>query len=374
MKIGILTVHKSEVNYGASLQAFALWKYVSDLGHETEIIDLLRPCHQGYKRSRKYDKQEQSFLQRIKTIIWGGWKKHHQAKKMNDRDSIFGQFNSIPRYSRTINSVDEVFRAGLDYDVYIAGSDQIWNPNMPFANAPYFLTFAPVGRKRISYASSFGVSTLPEQIKKEYGEWLASFDHLSVREESGALIIRELIGKEAQVVLDPVFLLNAEIWRAYTKKVSGIKEDKYVLLYMLSYDEDLIEQVSSYARQHDLPLYFVLSENKEVTRPYAKQLLGIGPQEWLWLIDHATCVFTTSFHGTAFCVILNKPFAVFLKENAPTNTRVTGLLERLGMSGNIYQIGKSFPKQEQITKRENAETLLTIIEESKNYLTKAIES
>ena len=294
--------------------------------------------------------------------------------KMNDRGYVFRQFNSIPRYSSTINSVDEIFRTGFDYDVYIAGSDQIWNPNMPFVNAPYFLTFAPVGRKKISYASSFGVSTLPELIKKEYGVWLSSFDHLSVREESGASIIYELTGKEAQVVLDPVFLLNAETWREYTKKVSGIEENKYIFLYMLSYNEELTEQASSYARQNSLPLFFVLSENKEVTHSYAKQLIGIGPQEWLWLIDHANSVFTTSFHGTAFCVILNKPFAVFLKENVPTNTRVTGLLERFGMTSNICQIGKSFPKQEEITKIENTENLSILIEKSKDYLTKAIES
>lgn len=340
MKIGIITIHKSEVNYGACLQSYALWKFISDLGYDCEIINLLRPCHSGYRVSSSFYEHKKPLLQTIKNIFVSLIHRNKTTKSFIEKKVKFEAFNSLPNYSREYRSVEELYRNKLEYDIYITGSDQVWNPKMPFINDPYFLTFTPDKVKRIAYASSFGIDNLPDEYSVKYTCWLSRYNYISTREESGAKIVERLIGKKPEVVLDPVFLLPAKEWRKCMKSMENITPKKYIFAYMLKYDESILEYARNQAEAKGLPLYFVLSEDKKYEYENCTQLDSIGPAEWLWLIDNACTFVTTSFHGTAFGIILNTAFSTLLKDGVATNNRITDLINEIDPSQKIISINR----------------------------------
>lgn len=332
MKIGIITIQRSEVNFGACLQSYALWRYISKLGFDCEVIDLLRPCHRDYERSVAFGETPQSIRSKVKDKI-----RHlFLPTKKNNGLLKFRDFNNKVKYSIQYKSVDELYKSHVKYNVLVSGSDQIWNPKMPFINAPYFLTFASSNVKKISYASSFGIDKIPDEVKCDYRRWMQDYSHISTREESGAKIIMEVLGKNAQVVLDPVFLLEKTQWQKEMKPYKGLQSKKYVLLYMLKYDQKVLNNAKRVAKNKNLPLYIVMSDPKVIELEDAIQIMDIGPAEWLWLIDNADTMVTTSFHGTAFCLIFKTPFFVFIKKESPTNTRIEGLLTAFDLQNHIY--------------------------------------
>lgn len=355
-KIGIITIQKSEVNYGACLQSYALWKSISIMGNYCEIIDLLRPDQNCYIPSRLFPEKLKKKTFRQKIAIWVFRFKHRkEVRYINDhlKRERFREFYNIINYSHVYRSVDDLYVNCPLYDLFITGSDQVWNPTMPFINEPYFLNFVASGIKKISFASSFGIDKLPSEVEEKYKQWLDQYDSVSVREESGAHIMETLGCKRPRVVLDPVFLLSLSDWQKETKSIEGLKPNGYVFLYMLHYDKDLVQEARKIADSKNLPVYMVLSEDKKIIKPSVTQLLGIGPREWLWLIDNAAAVVTSSFHGTAFCLIFKKPFAVFVKEGNAKNTRITNLLTRFGLSKHLYYLGDTSPKKEELTLKDD---------------------
>ena len=160
MKIGIITIHRSQNNYGAALQAFALWKYVTSLGFDCEIIDLYRPIHIGFQASRvhlplrkKEKRTIKSFFKNIKGLFTKS--KKQKTKRILTPEAVqrFEEFNSLIKYSHPYFSVDSLYDNPPEYDVYITGSDQVWNPTMPYCIEPYFLNFVTNGGRKLSYAA-----------------------------------------------------------------------------------------------------------------------------------------------------------------------------------------------------------------------------
>ena len=147
-KIGIITIHNSP-NYGASLQSFALYKYIEQQGYECELIDLHRPHYVDFKRSKKYLAYRENSIVKIKRII-----KRLIGRKsslyFSSAKNKFDLFNRQIRLSRPYCGIDELYADPPHYDLYITGSDQLWNPAQPFCLEPYFLTFAPSEAKKIA--------------------------------------------------------------------------------------------------------------------------------------------------------------------------------------------------------------------------------
>ena len=367
MKIGIITIHRSEVNYGACLQSYALWKSISDMGHDTQIIDLLRPCHAGYKVSPNFQEKKKSLSYKIKRWISSILKGHKNKPQLFKKKRIkFEEFNRLPNYTRTYYSVEELYKNPPEFDLYITGSDQVWNPKRNIVKAPYFLTFVPKDKKKISYASSFALEKLPKDVKSLYRQWLSTYNSISTREQSGADIVKELTGERAFVAVDPVFLLTAQRWMENAKKVEGISPKSFIFLYLLHHDVGYINYAISVARERQLPLYVVLSEDKIINEPSIIQLNTVGPGEWLWLIRNSSLFLTTSFHGTAFSTIFETPCVVLLKEGIITNTRITDLLSSLDAK---YDEDFFMPDTKALTvKKISKEKLDAMIKESYGYL------
>lgn len=208
-----------------------------------------------------------------------------------------------------------------DADIYIAGSDQIWHPAL--CREDFFLNHVPQGKKRISYAASMGILSIPEQNEKKFGMLLQNIDSFSVREEEMLPIIRNYTTKPVFHHIDPTFLISADEWRTYERPYDIL--GPYILVYAIYWDRSLNKQLWELHRKTGCR---IVSIQKSIRPVYANSIVAdAGPAEFLWLVDHAEAIVTSSFHGTAFSVIFNKRFYPVVNPDAPS--RINSLLKTL---------------------------------------------
>ena len=370
-KVGIITIQKPPENYGASLQAYALWRYVDNLGFDCEIIDLLRPWHPLYKLTSKDASYKKSIKQRLIRLLVG--KKLGYKMLNSSRYREFDRFNSICKYSKCYRSIDELYKDVPLYDYYISGSDQIWNPNMNIENEPYFLTFAPLGAQKISYASSFAIQSLPEDISMKFGGWLKSYHSISVREETGVKIINNMkIGKNAEVVLDPTFLLTKNDW---IELFEGIGDKKnYIFVYLLHSNDYIYKYIGEISRKMGLKVYLVISDTSAQVPNSFETLMDIGPIHWIEYIKNAQFVITDSFHCTVFSLLFERRFQTIIS-NKMVSSRLQNLLLKLGASDCLINVD-DFDKDYDIFPKLDYEIINKSIEKERNksivFLNKAL--
>jgi hypothetical protein len=205
---------------------------------------------------------------------------------------------------------------------YLAGSDQIWNPNK--CDKHFFLEFVRSG-KCISYAASMGKTEIPPENLDNFRKLMQRLDRISVREAQCKEVLQPLTDKPIDVHIDPTFLLDTQVWRQYEQEypIRG----PYILLYMIYWDPACKAQIRELKQRTGLPVYAVCSA---LSRVYAdKRLFDVGVEEFLWLVDHAEYVITSSFHGAALSTIFNKKFAAVI--NPATPSRIRNLLQTLGI-------------------------------------------
>lgn len=379
-RVGIITIVKVN-NYGAELQAFATQKALQYLGYEAEIIDYLfykNPRHKATKKSAPVFRL--SFKIKLAEWLYPKLSFVRRVLQHNTADGIrrqkFGQFHKDnTHFSNEYPTIESLYEANMNYDAYIAGSDQVWNPNNYTSLDPYFLKFAPKDKRRISYASSFGVSELPEQTKAYYREALLGLNAVGVREENAVQLVEDVAGVKAEWVLDPTLLLEGKEWMKYAKEVDGIPE-KFVLLYEITPCPYIKLLALHVAKEIDSN---VVRINREAVREESDDevvnVMDAGPAEFLWLFAHAEAVVTNSFHGTAFSLIMQKDFFVVTPARKQNNSRQKSLLRLVGLEDRQILEGASMPDREVISiNYDRSRVLLAEArEKSKNYLKKAID-
>lgn len=350
MKIGILTVHRAP-NYGALLQCYALQHYLNILGYECMVIDLLRPYHDGYIPTPGYEpfdvkKIHRSFKGEIKKFI-GHYLHRYDAnnrkfsnvyaKEIAHKKELFARFDKRIAYTRQYNSIGELYANPPLFDIYITGSDQLWNPTQPYCIEPYFLTFVKEGRK-ISYATSIGVSSIPDEIKLKYVSWLRSYDYISVREKEAQDILSG-INKPVYRIIDPTFLLPATKWEEIIDTSLDLCENEYVFGFTLSYISDFHSFMKKYARRQNKKYVYIVHAFQDA--PYTcndKNVIGlidVSPEQWLGLIHNASEIFTDSFHGTVFSLIFGKSFYSYIPSFNNRGSRIENLLQLFGLKERI---------------------------------------
>lgn len=375
MKIGIITVQKAPENYGACLQCYGLWHYIKSLGYDCEIIDLVRPWSPEYIKSKIFTEKKgtgkMSLFRKMIYTLRG--KKYHQTTHPIE-SRYFHAFNMEMEYSRTYRSVDDLYENPPQYDVYIAGSDQIWNPRMSFINEPYFLTFAPSGKKKISYASSFAVKSIPQGIWPSNLQWLDSFSKISVREASGIDIVKNNFGCKAQLVLDPTMLLTRQEWESIA--IIPQKDSDYIFVYTLQQNVDILNTVVSLAKKLSLKVKALVSD----TRKQNVLVEGVeycegGPKEWMGYVNQSKMVITDSFHGSVFSLIFGKPFAT-INTNQLVSERLTNLVDLFSVSNHLISIEEicNILSVDDLSFDYSTfnKTLIKLREESQSYLNNAI--
>lgn len=338
--VGIITIHKS--NFGGCLQSYALWAYIKSIGYKCEIIDLYRPVMTEYKNEttslsfstciqNERIKNLKHFVKIIITFITKKTKPQKGIYNFTNNDN-FKSFNALIKYSQPYRSIDSLYQNPPDYDIYISGSDQIWNPDMPFENEPYLLSFVPKKKKCISYASSFGRNNLPEKFTKHYQNCLKRYSSISVREETGQFIVKKLIGKEPIVALDPTMLFGKDYWQ--TISIHPKIKPKYLFCFSLKNDSELVNFASEICKKKGLALVIISDKIYTYKGVQIINKPDSGPKEWLGLIENAELIVTDSFHGTVFSAIFEKTFLSYIKyDNSKTNsgTRIENLVSQLSL-------------------------------------------
>lgn len=325
MKIGILTFHCAH-NYGAVLQAYALSKYLASTGNDVEIINY-RPasitrahgvfplgifCKEGIKGKIRF------LLNNIPYII------HRFVRSYK-----FNRFIKTLQLSKKTYTERDEYISG--YDVIICGSDQIWNPSITNGQDPFYTHKVGGACAFVSYAASAELKPAYYNVFKEI---VNRFCKISVRESAFKNILDEIIpGKQIYRVLDPVFLLSKKDWQSLAEK-STIK-NKYILIYQVRRDNRVIRLAEDYAVNKGLSVIEITAEANFLYKN--GRYRTATPTQFVGLFANAECVLTTSFHGTSFAAIFNKPCKTVLF-GSPGDIRALDLIETIGIKNGTINI------------------------------------
>lgn len=312
MKIGILTFHWAN-NYGAVIQCYALLSKLKDLGHDAYIIDRI-PQYNGVLR-RLYHKY--SYNHR-----WAWLRFSEQSREI------------LKPKTRCYKSDDELkqFFEKEKFDAVIVGSDQVWRWKMIGFN--YFFDFIDSslsGTKKYSYAASFGLSTWndTEENTTKIKKLLHQFSGISVRENTGAVICRDVFDVDAKVVLDPTLLHSAEFYEQNLLSGFNTKSSGKVVSYILGKPyRHIVGEIGNWAKEEGFRhknLLYTSIDMPAHTKSAELTILHITPQEWLNEIRNAEYVITNSFHATVFSILFKKKFIV-IDNPQGGNDRINTLL------------------------------------------------
>lgn len=224
------------------------------------------------------------------------------------------------------------------HDLFVCGSDQIWNPTYATTSELAFLSFAR--GKALALAPSFGLSEIPEDAKDSYKTWLGNIDVLSVREEAGQRIIRDLTGRGAVLLLDPTMAIEPAHWEALAKAPETNLPERYILTYFLGrVNRDYKKKIRQISRQTGLPVVNLF----DIEQP---DYYSFDPNEVLYAIRHASLVLTDSFHGTVFSILFRRDFLVFQRNEGKLSmsSRLTTLLKKFGLEARMLS-GEAVPAE-----------------------------
>lgn len=221
------------------------------------------------------------------------------------------------------NNYDELKKYPPAADFYLAGSDQIWNLKRCLPTC--FLQFAPCNSPKFSYAASMGVADLPNEKYDIFTQYIESFDSLSVREKDNAELIKTFTGRNSEIHIDPSLLLSVDEWREYEeeREVNG----PYILVYALYWNRKYNKELKKLKKDTGCRVIVVSSTLRPIFSD--ETLYDVTPGEFLWLLDHASYVVTSSFHGVALSILFNKQFATVINSTAPS--RIVNILEVLSV-------------------------------------------
>lgn len=348
--VGIITIHRV-YNYGSILQAYALSRVVREMGYDVEVIDYIYPnefqktciVDNVDEAKRKSTGSKQKILKYCYALEL---LKQHKKMRCAIKDLI-------PLSTQKYYSIVDLTNISEKYDIYLTGSDQVWNPIYTKGDPAFFLKFVSESKKKISYSASFGISEIDNKYRKLYSDLLLRYNHISVREKSGERLVSELTDNKvcAKTVLDPTLLLDRAQWNSLLSPKRLIKK-KYILCYFLNYTFNAFP----YADQ--LIEYFQKCTGYEIVRlgrppvkffnHRQKFYVEAGPLEMLQLVRDAELVLTTSFHGTAFAVNFGVPVYSVVESVSANDSRQISLLDQLGLKKRVISIGDPFPAMDNL--------------------------
>lgn len=368
--VAIITVHFG-TNHGSVLQAYALSNYLDSIGYNAKIIDYVPERYKVWnalvkKKANRYP------LPVILAYYPIAFCKSFRVRKIFEC-FVKKNLNLTKRY----NSKQELQKEPPKADVYITGSDQVWNNdyngNDEFS---YYLDFTAGDAKRVAYAASFGKEDISDDdylsVIKSH---LQTFDAISVRESNAQYILNK-IGIDAVHVVDPVFLRTPHQWREFGTKYP--KKEKYTLVYVMDgiYNE-LLEYAYKIKEETGNRIYVVSFKNIKDKR-IDKCFHLANPKDFVGLVDNSDIVVTNSFHGTAFSVLFQKKFITIGKEKY--NSRILSLLKKLKLENHFVPTGDNCDVQKIMTIIERQhisleeELLQNWISDSKSFIQSEINN
>ena len=386
MKIGILTHYYDTHNYGGILQAYALVEFLKKSGFDAEQIcyelDLRPFCYktdvktcQEEKKAENGDLIKSDFLCRvirsieyrynyyIKGTLENLIYKIYLRRYLGKRYEKFLEFQNLIPHSKKVYTTENIDDILPNYDCFIAGSDQIWN--FGWFSPVFYLEFVGSDKKKIIYAASAGKSQFNEKEIAYLRKVLPTFDAISVREKDLVMAYKAIVeGVFPRFVVDPVFLLDVDDWNKISKE--RLVKGKYLLSFFLGDDDQTKILAQRYAKKKKLKLVaipFCMGFNETDISYGDKRMDVAGPRDFVSLIKYSECVFTDSFHATAFSIIFKKDFFVFERGRSGE------------MTSRIESITKLAGCEESFCNTNNRKTMEYIInKKQKDYKTEALQN
>jgi hypothetical protein len=383
-KIGIVTLYGpyvgGNVNYGFTLQAYALQHVLCDMNMDSEILAIVEKQPEDSKIVKYFKlllKHPNVFIQKVVRKV----RKVRYAKEYKGQEIRYALVNEFKlEYLKMTAEMqeDELCSIVDNYDAFISGSDQVWNPAY-WMNA-CFLDFVPNDKPKIAYAASIGVASYTEEQSQLVQKYLPRFDAISVRERSAKVLLDSMINKDINVVLDPTLLLSKEEWDELLPK-SGLNQP-YLLCYLMGFNSKHREYAYKLAKEMGVTLAS-LSDGQihaEDMNFGDVRIYDADSIRFIGLIKEAEAVLTDSFHGTVFSIIYRKKFYSLQRtsdtDTKSMNSRLYDLLDMLGLQSRMIT-EENFDRQLQITEDEiyqEADKILPEkIRESKQWLKYALE-
>lgn len=337
-KIGIITMYYKSTNYGGSLQSYALVSFLNKEGYTSEQVRFVNQPSEfqrlrvlfAWGIRRAVVDVLRNAKRTVKKIFFIRKKTSSEfARTVAARRIVFSQFGEeFVSQSDVVYNAKTIRNANKEYDVFITGSDQVWN--FSWYNPIYFLDFASRGKKKMSYAASISMKSLNKAQKRIVKKSLKNYSAISVREADAVDLLDGLTPVEPKVALDPTLLLSRDDWNEVAAKESPSEE--YIFCYFLGNNQKAKDMAREYAENHGLKL-------ADVTTLRFLDIDGTerteyGPREFLSYIRGAKYVFTDSFHAVVFSKIFEKQYFVFNRD------------ERGSMSSRIRTITSLFETEE----------------------------
>ncbi|MCQ2416657.1 MAG: polysaccharide pyruvyl transferase family protein [Oscillospiraceae bacterium] len=314
MKVSVITLHSS-INYGSVLQTYATQTVLKSVGAEAEFVDYYRPNNTEHHRVRE-------------VMSSGGYKKLHDMslgladpvlrqiarKRINRRLIPLKKF--LKQYctltENAYYSIKELQSNPPMADVYMTGSDQVWNTDWNGKiDRAYFLEYAPEGKKRIAYSASIGKTELNDKEKVAFRQMLKKYDSISMREQSGVEVL-ESLGIDSVQVLDPTLMLNRDEWCKLA--VEAPVKKPFLLVYQLNHNPEMRAYTEKMAAKLGLELVNIkkAKERQLRAKPGITDIVAPDVGQFIWLFRNAKYVITDSFHATAFSLNFHTPFLIIL--------------------------------------------------------------
>lgn len=351
--VGLITVMRA--NYGSVLQTFALYNIINQLGYECIIINHNYPTSYHLKNAigNEYHPSQnilnpKVFIRKITSLI-----KHiirFYLKKKFPQDNCKKLLETF-LHDCTLTPIcydkDSILLDPPIFDIYMTGSDQVWNPRYCYKDYSFLLNFTGDNQKRIAYAASFGSKELLPEFKDDYSKLLNRYSFISTRERSGIKIIKELTGKEAKYCLDPTMLLTKDTWHKFSNHNTKLKNEKYILCYIQNYAftpypyvDKLIKRVKKLT---GYKVKIITQDVYDIVKGYEVQY-NVGPKDFLDLYENSSFVIACSFHAIVFSLIMRKPFAAIMNNKKTNDDRQDNIIKEFGLEQYAYKVGSPLPK------------------------------
>ena len=361
-KIGIVTFHNAH-NYGAVLQVLALQDVLSKKNNVKIINFKNKAIDDVYKIFRVNKKNIFTMCRSlIGDLIY--------YNKDKNRYKNFNNFiNKKLNLSKEYKDENQIKNNPPELDIYITGSDQVWNYSIAKNIDIYTLNFGPKSIKRISYAASIGEDTLYEDYIEEYKNNISKLDAISVREKSAQTYIQKLINKEVALTLDPTLLIKKEEWDKYIIDIKE-KNEKYIFAYIVEENEEFYKILNYLSKITGYKIIHTGRRNNNINN-ILENAYTKGPLDFISLIKNAEYVVATSFHATVFSILYHKKFWII--PHVKTGSRVTSLLETLGIKDRAINSFEEF-KTKKFDKSIDYEKVDKILDEERDKSKKWLEN
>lgn len=320
-KIGIITLNGYD-NFGNQLQLYAMQQIMSEYGDVQNII-----WYDVYNY-KKLSVQKEKIKHVIRILLAPYYVKFNKYKRFYKENKKL-----IKTYRKIVYKEKHFKKLNKKFDLFIAGSDQIWNPNFRVNKGMYvnLLGFASP-EKKLAVSPSIGVDELNNEQCDLFKKYLQNFENLSCREIQGAELLKNLTGKPVESLIDPTLMLSVQEWDAYAKKPSFHNDgDKYIFTYLLGEANTYyLYIINLIAKEHGFRVVNLMDKKSIYYQ--------CTPTEFVYLVKNCEMVCTDSFHASVFAYIFDKPLKIFKRQDSikSMNSRLVSLMSIFNINSDVY--------------------------------------